>query len=139
MARLPPPARALITALCLAAAWPSGAQPPSPTAEPRPMVEDGHYLMRGGAAVYGRLCAACHMADAKGASGAGAYPALAGDPHLASAAYAVDVVVHGRKGMPALGPLLDDDQVAAVVTYVRGHFGNDYGGMVTPEAVEAER
>jgi mono/diheme cytochrome c family protein len=124
-----------IAAFCLAAAWPTIAQTPAP----QPMVKDGRYVMQGGAAVYGQLCAACHMADAKGASGAGAYPALAGDARLASPEYAADVIIHGRKGMPAFGDLLDDDQIAAVVTYVRSHHGNAYGGAVSPAAVKAMR
>jgi mono/diheme cytochrome c family protein len=54
------------------------------------------------------------MAEAQGAVGAGAYPALADDPKLAAAGY--QVLVNGSKGMPAFGALLDDEQVAAVVT-----------------------
>jgi mono/diheme cytochrome c family protein len=103
------------------------------------MVKDGHFLMRDGAAIYGGVCAACHMADARGASGSGAYPALAADPRLAASSYPIGVVVHGRKGMPAFGAMLDDEQVAAVVAYVRTHFGNDYPRPVTPAAVKAAR
>jgi mono/diheme cytochrome c family protein len=108
-------------------------------AAPRSMVKDGHYVMRDGAAIYANVCAACHMLNAKGAAGAGAYPALAANPRLAAVAYPLHVVIHGQKGMPAFGALLDDDQVAAVVTYVRGHFGNDYSGPVTAEEAKAER
>jgi mono/diheme cytochrome c family protein len=126
-------------ALALAAAAPSFAQPQAGAPEPRPMVEDGHFLMRGGPAIWGQLCSACHMADARGAAGAGAYPALAGNAHLASADYAIGVVVNGRKGMPAFGSLLDDTQVAEVVAYVRTHFGNAYAGPVTPAAVKTAR
>jgi mono/diheme cytochrome c family protein len=103
------------------------------------MVEDGHFVMQGGEAVYQGLCAACHMPDAKGAKGAGAYPALAGDPRLASAVYPVLVVVHGQKGMPAFGTSLDDQQIADVVGYIRTHFGNAYPRPVTVEEVKAER
>jgi mono/diheme cytochrome c family protein len=59
------------------------------------------------------------MAAAQGAVGAGAYPALANDPKLAVAGYSVLVVVNGSKDMPPFGALLDDEQVAAVVNYVR--------------------
>ena len=79
------------------------------------------------------------MADARGASGAGTYPALATDTKLESAGYAVLVVVQGQKAMPPLGSALSDEQIAAVVNYVRSHFGNDYKDEVTAEEVRAAR
>jgi mono/diheme cytochrome c family protein len=103
------------------------------------MVKDGKFVMRDGEAIYRNVCAACHMPDAKGAQGSGVYPALAGNPKLAAAAYPVRVIVRGQKGMPAFGPMLDNDQIAAVTTYVRGHFGNAYTGMVTAADVQALR
>jgi mono/diheme cytochrome c family protein len=87
---------------------------------------------RDGKAIYEHLCQACHMADGKGATGAGAYPALAGNPRLVARAYPAYVVVAGLAAMPAFGPFLDDDQVAAVVNYVRGSFGN-----TAPDALPA--
>jgi mono/diheme cytochrome c family protein len=41
--------------------------------------------------------------------------------------------------MPAFGPSLSDGQVAAVVNYVRTHFGNSYTDSVTVEDVKALR
>lgn len=79
-----------------------------------------------GAEIYSHICQGCHMADAKGAEGAGRYPALAGNPRLASSLYPVQVVLEGKHGMPPFGPFLDDAQVAAVVNHVRTHFGNAF-------------
>ena len=92
-----------------------------------------------GEAIYRQVCQGCHMADAKGAEGAGRYPALAGNPRLAANTYPVQVVLQGRHGMPAFGPFLDDSQVAGVVNYVRTHFGNTYSDTVTPEDVKTMR
>ena len=89
--------------------------------------------------LYKRVCAACHMPDAKGAEGAGAYPALAANPRLGSGGYPVYVVMKGRNGMPPLGELMTDQQVADVVNYVRTHFGNDYQDAVKPADVSALR
>ena len=36
-------------------------------------------------------------------------------------------------------PILDDTQIAAVVNYVRTHFGNDYKDAVVPADVKAAR
>jgi mono/diheme cytochrome c family protein len=99
----------------------------------------GGYPQQTGEALYQGICQGCHMADAKGAVGAGAYPALAANRKLVAKAYPELVVLRGQKAMPAFGPSLSDAQVAAVVTYVRTHFGNSYADSVTAEDVKALR
>jgi mono/diheme cytochrome c family protein len=99
----------------------------------------GGYSEQTGEALYQGICQGCHMPNAKGAVGAGAYPALAGDPKLVAKAYPEVVVLRGQKAMPAFGPSLSDAQVAAVVNYVRTHFGNSYSDSVTVEDVKALR
>ena len=92
-----------------------------------------------GDALYANICQACHMSDGKGATGAGTYPALAGNQNLAAARFPVTVVLHGLRGMPPVGYFMTDDQVAAVVNYVRIHFGNNYPDAVTAADVKAVR
>jgi mono/diheme cytochrome c family protein len=92
-----------------------------------------------GEGLYVNVCQACHMPDAKGATGAGSYPALAGDQNLAAARFPVTVVLHGLRGMPPVGYFMTDDQVAAVVNYVRTHFGNNYPDAVNAGDVKAVR
>ncbi|SFW39623.1 c-type cytochrome [Luteibacter sp. UNCMF366Tsu5.1] len=92
-----------------------------------------------GEQIFTHVCQGCHMPDAKGAVGAGRYPALAGNPKLASAAYPAAMVINGRGGMPPFGMLLSDAQVADVVNYVRTHFGNTYQDALTAEDVKAFR
>ncbi len=70
-----------------------------------------------GEQTYKEICAACHMANAEGARGAA--PALAANPHLADADFALNRVLRGQGGMPAFNDMLSADQVAGVVTYVR--------------------
>jgi len=89
--------------------------------------------------LYANVCQACHMPDAKGATGAGTYPSLAGDKALEAGGYAIHCVVKGRHAMPPVGVMMTDDQVAAVVNYVRTHFGNDYHDTVTAADVRAVR
>lgn len=84
-----------------------------------------------GALMYKRVCAGCHMPDGKGAEGAGHYPALAGNEKLAANSYPLYVVLHGLNGMPPVGKMMSDQQVADVVNYVRTHFGNRYRDAVT--------
>src|SRR6266567_4392313 len=66
------------------------------------------------------------MPHGEGAKGAGIYPTLADNPQVATTAYVASVVLQGRNGMPGFGDRMSDDQVAAVVNYVRTHFGNQY-------------
>jgi mono/diheme cytochrome c family protein len=97
-----------------------------PTTRPEPV---------SGQQVYQQICQACHMADGKGGAGAGVIPALAANPKLNVAAYPITVVVRGKGGMPPFSTILDPAQVAAVVGYVRTHFGNAYAKPVTAEEV----
>jgi mono/diheme cytochrome c family protein len=92
-----------------------------------------------GAELYARVCAACHQSDAKGAIGAASYPALAENKNLASAAYIESVLLDGLRGMPPLGRMMSDDQVAAVINFVRGHFGNSYEDTIAAKDVGALR
>jgi len=92
-----------------------------------------------GEELYMNVCAACHMPDAKGAQGAGIYPALAGNAKLASRAYPAYVVMKGLNGMPPVGEMMDDAQVTEVVNYVRTHFGNSYTDELQPAEVQALR
>ncbi|MGZ5920251.1 MAG: c-type cytochrome [Rhizomicrobium sp.] len=94
---------------------------------------------QGGEAIYKGICQGCHMADAKGAVGAGMYPALASNPKLETAGYPISVIIHGQKAMPAFGAAFSDQQIADVVNYIRTHFGNSYQDKVTPEDVKSAR
>jgi mono/diheme cytochrome c family protein len=92
-----------------------------------------------GEALYTNACQGCHMGNGEGAVGAGQYPSLARNQKLGTGDYATYVVLHGQKAMPAVGRLMTDDQVAAVVNYIRTHFGNDYSVPVTAEDVKKAR
>lgn len=101
-----------------------------------------------GEQIYTQICQGCHMPEGTGATGAGQYPALAGNPALASANYVAITVLDGRRNMPAFKPVenfefffgpttLDDNQVAEIVNYVRTHFGNNFDGPIGAADVAA--
>lgn len=92
-----------------------------------------------GEELFANVCQGCHMPDATGASGAGIYPALAGNKNLEAGSYPVFLVINGRRGMPAFGDMMTDGQIAAVVNYLRTHFGNDYQDAVTTKDVQDAR
>jgi mono/diheme cytochrome c family protein len=103
-----------------------------------------------GEQIFHSICQGCHMPDAKGATGAGAYPALTGNPKLASPQYMAAVILFGRHDMPAFvtkpdvqhgfffgNTTLSDEQIAEVINYVRTHFGNTYSNQITAAEVAA--
>lgn len=102
---------------------------------------------RSGAEIYATICQGCHMPDGRGATGAGSYPALAGNPRLASAGYMAMVILHGQRNMPAFGSqtqqfffaptFLHAQEVANVINHVRTHFGNRYTDPISAADVAA--
>ena len=114
------------------------------------MFSAGKLKTTSGAEVFEHICQGCHMPDGKGAVGAGRYPALAGDAALASKQFMALTLLEGRRNMPAFGgtgnvglffavPTLNDEQIAAVINYVRSSFGNHFKGRITPAEVKALR
>lgn len=97
------------------------------------------FKQQDGSALFQAICQGCHMPNARGAVGAGAYPALAHNEKLAAAGYPVVTVLKGRKSMPSFASYLSDAQVAAVVNYVRTHFDNAYPDVVSQEMVANAR
>ena len=116
---------------------------PAPKPKPRGPANFAGFFspfpFQGGEAIYKGVCQGCHMPDAKGATGAGSYPALSKNPHLAEAGYVITMVLNGHKGMPPFRGHLTDRQIADVVNYVRKNFGNRFRGEVKPEEVKALR
>jgi len=92
-----------------------------------------------GEELFDNVCQGCHMPGGMGATGAGSYPALASNKSLEASGYPIELVVNGRRGMPSFGKTMTDDQIAAVVNYVRTHFGNRYEDKVSAGDVRAAR
>ena len=93
-------------------------------------------VMERGNRIFDQRCAYCHGDVGQGAQDA--YPPLAGNRavNMSSPMNLIQMVRHGGflpsttgnprpYGMPAFGHVLDDSDIAAVLTYVRGSWGND--------------
>jgi mono/diheme cytochrome c family protein len=79
-----------------------------------------------GEEVYKNLCEACHGAD--GREQQGVAPALLGSTLvLGAAGIPIRILLHGKEGsiglMPAHGDTLSDEELAAVLTYIRRAWG----------------
>ena len=102
-----------------------------------------------GKQVFSTTCAACHQATGEGV--AGVYPPLAGSEWVTGdEAKLVRILLHGVTGpievagetfnstMPPWGATLKDADIAAVLTYVRGTWGNK-GAPITAAKVASIR
>ncbi|MET3374593.1 mono/diheme cytochrome c family protein [Variovorax boronicumulans] len=109
--------------------------PEATKAPAAPVRRDAGAMVRG-AKIYDQRCAYCHGDQGQGA--AGAYPPLAGNRAVTMArpTNLIQVVAHGGflpatagnprpYGMPPFGHALDATEVAEVLTYIRGSWGNN--------------
>ena len=112
---------------------------PAAIAQDSSFADPSHYSGKTGDEIYRAICQGCHMPDGEGAVGAGKYPALAENENLEAAVYPIYLIIHGQKAMPPFGEVLDDGQIAAVVDYIRTHFGNTYTDPVTLDDVTSSR
>lgn len=118
--------------------WPGKPVPPPPKNTRTPEEE---VMFKAGQGVYATNCAGCHQDQGQGA------------PHIAAALAGskiatgrpdmpLRVLLNGKDGkigeMPPLGQSLNDEQVAQVLTYVRGSFGNT-AAPIRPELVKEFR
>jgi cytochrome c5 len=115
------------------------AQGTGPSATEPALSQGFRFFEMSGKELFANVCQGCHMSDAKGATGAGTYPSLVADRKLEASGYPLHIVVNGQRGMPPFGAMMSDDQLAAVVNYLRTHFGNNYRDAVTSEDVKAVR
>jgi mono/diheme cytochrome c family protein len=118
--------------------------PPEPATTSLPSPESS-LLLTLGKSIYDRDCASCH-----GAQGLGKpphYPPLAGNQsiQMSSAVNAIRMVLNGGfppstggnpkpYGMPPFAQSMSDDEVAAVVTYIRTAWGNRGAAVSAREA-----
>ncbi len=118
--------------------WPGKPVPPTPKNTRTP---DEEVMFKAGQGVYATNCAGCHQDQGQGA------------PHIAAALAGskiatgrpdmpLRVLLNGKDGsigeMPPLGQSLNDEQVAQVLTYVRGSFGNT-ASPIHPDLVKEFR
>ncbi len=115
--------------------------PPAPAASNAPALSvTSQAMAEAGGKIYEQHCVSCHGADGKGIKGA--YPPLAGSRAVLAAnpanlaqmtlngGFAVSTASNARPfGMPPFAPLLNDAEVAAVLTYIRTAWGNQAGAV----------
>jgi mono/diheme cytochrome c family protein len=119
--------------------WPGK---PSPVVEVAALDPAERVRFAAGAGIYKNLCSACHQLDGRGREKLA--PTLVESRYSAGpdAGAAIRILLAGKEGamglMPPLGTSLDDEQIAAVLTYVRREWRNS-GSAVSPEDVREIR
>jgi cytochrome c oxidase subunit II len=127
----------LLTASLLLAACGTDDGPSPQFPEDEEVPETGVDLMQIGQQVYINQCASCHMDNGLGQLPQ--FPALdgnelvIGDPHPV-----IEIVLHGRGAMPPFENVLTDEEIAGVVTYIRGAWTN-MAPPVEPQTVQDAR
>ena len=112
-----------------------------PTADKAPLTQGGR--------LFESYCSACHLSDGRGRDGGG--PPLAGSPWVAgSERRLIRIVLHGLRGpievgnvtyrreMLGFGQILNDAQIAELLSEVRHRFGNS-SEPISPETVAEVR
>ncbi|ANN75981.1 c-type cytochrome [Bordetella flabilis] len=120
---------------------------PAPSTGDAPVVRAAGGMRRG-AALYEQHCAQCHGAEGQGRGRD--WPPLAGNIGVVAPypGNAIQMVLAGGfapataanpqpHGMPPFGQVLSDDDVAAVVTYIRNSWGNAAGGVTSLQVKQA--
>lgn len=123
--------------------------PPSAASSQMPTPESS-LLLHFGQTVYETHCASCHASDGRGM--APHYPPLAGNQsiQMESVVNPVRMVLNGGfppgtagnpmpYGMPPFAQTLSDDEVAAVVTYIRVAWGNRGSAVSARQANELRK
>ena len=122
---------------------------PGQTASSAATVSASDPTMAAGGAIYADECSACHGMDGKGVPYL--FPSLAGSPNVRSTdpTSLIRVLLEGARsvatageptgpGMPSFAWKLNDDQAAAVLTYIRNSWGSS-APAVDPRQVEQAR
>lgn len=102
-------------------------------------------FVKRGEKIYSAKCNGCHGPDAKGGA---AYPSLVGSKWvLGETDRFAMIILNGLQGptstgkdygvMPSQASGLTPEDLAGVMTYVRNHFGNTAGDIVTPDMAKA--
>ena len=112
-----------------------------------PLTAEEQRRFDAGLEVYKNICQACHQPDGRGR--ASLAPSLIASPlALAAGGIPARILLNGKEGsvglMPPIGSALNDDQIAAVLTYIRRAWGNgatpvEPGLINTVRALTADR
>lgn len=117
--------------------WPGK---PAPVVTVAPLTAEEQKRFAAGAEIYKNLCVACHQPTGQGLDKVA--PSLVGSPLLVgNEGIPTRIILGGKEGTIGLMPplsMLNDEQIASVLTYVRREWGNT-ASAVSAESVQEVR
>jgi mono/diheme cytochrome c family protein len=125
--------------------WPPATRAPVPDAQAHLdtptdsewLARHGQDFVARGGYLYEQYCAACHGPNGIGRTAY--FPSLRANPFVAAAPEsALRIVLHGRGLMPPFRHQLSDEDIAAVITFVRTAWNNEED-LISPEVVQTLR
>jgi mono/diheme cytochrome c family protein len=121
--------------------WTGKPAPPPPPAV-IPLTPDEQKRFDAGKQVFLGLCAGCHNDDGQGKEKLG--PSLVTSKYVqAAAVFPIRILTGGKEGtvglMPPVIGMLNDDQIAAVLTYIRREWGHTASAVTPVEVREARQ
>ena len=118
--------------------WPGR---PAPAVETQRRTAEEETRFNTGKDLYAKSCAGCHQAEGLGSGNLGA-PLVGSRWVIGATPVLVRIVVNGKEGakglMPPVGASMTDDHLAAILTYIRGSWGNT-ATAVSPFEVKETR
>ena len=122
--------------------------PATPASTPRQQSAAVPAAMELGSKIYSQQCAQCHQPQGQGSGTA--WPALAGNPTVTApvptnvirmvldGGYAPATAANPRPhGMPPFGQILNDSDIAMLVSYIRNSWGNEAGSVTALDVKRA--
>jgi mono/diheme cytochrome c family protein len=104
--------------------WPGK---PTPAVAQQALTPEQEARYKAGQTIYATMCVGCHMDQGQGSGNLGA-PLANSRFVIGPTAIAVRIMTAGKESpsglMPPLGAKMTDEQLAAVLTFIRGSFGN---------------
>ena len=96
-------------------------------------------VLENGRLLYRRNCAGCHLLSGQGQATLGAPPLKGSAVVKGPVAAHIDIALQGRNVMPSFADVLNDEQLAAILSYQRNAWGNNLGEIVKAAQVQAQR
>lgn len=90
-------------------------------------------MMEHGETIYQTYCAACHGETGRGTDGG---PPLANSSNLGDTNELVKQTLDGGEYMPGFAFLFTDTEIAAVSTYIRNTWENDFGPVTEQQVLD---
>ena len=105
--------------------WPGR---PAPVVTAPPLTAEQQKRFDAGAEIYKNICAGCHQDDGRGKDKLGANLVDSAFVNAPDPSAGIRILIGGKEGtiglMPPLGPALNDEQIAAALTYIRRAWGH---------------